>query len=235
MPDRTYPQTTVETDGQTPSDNTSPTAQSRILIAEDDPLVAQDLKERLEMLEYDVCHTTASGQEAVEAVARLNPGLVLMDIQLKGEVDGIQAAEQIRSLAVPVVYVTGYCDGLVLERAKKTEPYGYILKPYETRDLKATIEIGLCKHRAEREREVLLKQLQNALAGLKALSGLLSICAYCKKIKDGTRWSEIETYIMAHSQTSFTHGMCPDCFNRVKQQLDELAANGSVTGSVVIG
>jgi hypothetical protein len=77
--------------------------------------------------------------------------------------------------------------------------------------------------------------VQDALAKVKALSGLLSICAYCKKIKDDEGyWGEIENYIMRHSNASFTHGMCPDCFARLKKQLDELQENGG-GGSMVLG
>src|SRR5436190_22230510 len=205
----------------------------QIIIAEDDALIVEDMKARLESLGYEVSRTTSCAQEAVFLVQGLKPDLVLMDIQLPGEMDGIQAAEQIRPLHVPVVYVTGYCDGPVLERAKLTEPYGYVLKPYQTRDLKAAIEIGLYKHRAERDRERLL---QDAFAKVKALTGLLSICAYCKKIKDEVGyWSEIENYIMRHTDASFTHGMCPDCFERLKKQLDGLQETGGAVGSIVIG
>ena len=205
----------------------------QLIIAEDDALIVDDMKGRLESLGYEVSRTTPYAQEAVLLVQGLKPDLVLMDIQLPGEMDGIEAAEQIRPLHVPVVYVTGYCDGPILERAKLTEPYGYIIKPYQTRDLKAAIELGLYKHRAERDRDRLV---QDALAKVKALSGLLSICAYCKKIKDDEGyWGEIENYIMRHSNASFTHGMCPDCFARLKKQLDELQENGGGVGSIVLG
>src|SRR6266446_5494342 len=193
----------------------------RILIAEDDPLTALDLKERLESLNYEVSATTSRGREAVSLAQRLIPDLILMDIQLPGEIDGIEAAKQLRALHLPVVYVTGYYDGAILQRAKATEPYGYILKPYDTPNLKTSIEVGIHKHRAEREREHLAQRLQDALTSAKILSGLLSICAYCKKIKDdaGT-WNQIEAYIMLRTSATFTHGMCPDCFENVRKQLE---------------
>jgi two-component system, response regulator PdtaR len=208
----------------------------RILIAEDDALVAQDLKDRLETLEYRVPWTTQSAQEAVVLAQHLRPDLVLMDIQLPGDMDGIQAAKQIRTLHVPVFYVSGYCEGPVLERAKASEPYGYILKPYETRDLRIAIEIGLHRFRAEQTREPLNETLQAAMAKSKALAGMLSICCYCKKVKEQAGyWAEIEAYIMKRCDVSFTHGMCPECFERVKKQIEALDEGGAGSNSIVLG
>jgi CheY-like chemotaxis protein len=173
--------------------------------------------------------------EAVDLAQSLRPDMVLMDIQLPGEIDGIEAAGQLRNLDVPVVYVTGYCEGPLLQRAKMTEPYGYILKPYHTHELETTIELGLYKHRADQERGRMLKDLQEKLANCKTLAGLLPICCYCKKIKDDAgRWSEIEAYIMLRTGASFTHGMCPGCFEKVKKQLDALQQSGGDVGSMLM-
>src|SRR5215467_11008825 len=124
---------------------------AQILIVEDTLLVAQELKCRLESLDYEVAAITHSAEEAVALAESLKPDLVLMDIQLEGEMDGIQAAEQIRKLRLPLVYVSGHCDGPVLQRAQRTEPYGYLLKPYRTADLKISIEMSLQRYRAEQE------------------------------------------------------------------------------------
>ncbi len=223
-------------DGETPSSDAESMPKPQIFIAEDDALIVCDMKDRLESLGYEVPGTSPRAREALELVQSLKPDMVLMDIQLPGEMDGITAAAQIRMLQIPVVYVTGYCDGPLLERAKLTQPYGYILKPYETRDFRTTIEVGLYKHRIERERELLLKGLQESLSKVSGLAGLLSICAYCKKIKEDTGyWREIEMYVMEHSQASFTHGMCPECFKRVKKQLDDLDEAGANRGPMVLG
>ena len=207
---------------------------TRILIAEDDSLIVQDLRERLESMDYEVSGTTPHAGEVFELARNLRPDLVLMDIQLPGEMDGIQAAERLRVLDVPVVYVTGCCNDRMLARAQVTEPCGFVLKPYQTRELRTAIEIGLYKHRVERQRECAVQRLEAALASAKKLTGLLPICCYCKKIKDVEgRWSEIEAYISKHTDASFTHGMCPCCFERVKKQLDALAENGSAVRSMV--
>jgi len=227
---------TVIEDGEKPSSDAESMPKAQIFIAEDDALIACDMKDRLESLGYAVPGTAPRAQEAIVLVKTLKPDMVLMDINLPGEMDGITAAAQIRMLHIPVVYVTGYCDGPLLERAKLTEPYGYILKPYETRDFRTTIEMGLYKHRVERKRAQLLHGLQESLSKASSLAGLLSICAYCKKIKEEPGyWREIEMYIMEHSQATFTHGMCPECFKRVKKQLDDFGETGSGSDSIVLG
>jgi CheY-like chemotaxis protein len=208
----------------------------QILIAEDDPTIAQDLKYKLEHLEHEVAGITDSAEEAIVLAERLRPDLVLMDIQLAGEMDGIQAAEQIRTLRVPIVYVSGYCDGPVLERAQRTEPYGYVLKPYRTDDLRISVEMSLQRHRAEQERERLLQRFNEVLASVKTLTGRLSICCYCKKIRDEAGdWPDLETYVMKHSHASFTHGMCPDCFTRLQKRIEAIEEVDAASGSVVLG
>jgi CheY-like chemotaxis protein len=209
---------------------------AQILIAEDDPTIAQDLKYKIENLDYEVAGITHSGEQAVVLAQSLRPDLVLMDIQLAGEMDGIQAAEQIRTLRVPLVYVSGFCDGPMLQRAQLTEPYGYVLKPYRTDDLRISVEMSLQRHRAEQEREQLLKRFQDVLASVKTLTGQLSICCYCKKIRDEAGdWPEIETYVMKHSDASFTHGMCPDCFTRIQKRIEAIEGEDAASGSVVLG
>lgn len=123
-----------------------------ILIVEDENIVALDVKNRLKKLGYQVAGRAATGQEAIDLAAESRPGLILMDIRLKGDMDGITAAEEIRArFDVPIVYLTAYSDEATLQRAKITEPYGYLLKPFEDRDLHTTIAMALHRHRIERE------------------------------------------------------------------------------------
>ncbi len=130
---------------------------AKILIVEDETIVAFNLKNRLEGLGYTVADVSTSGIAALKKVSETHPDLILMDIKLKGSIDGIEAANQIRKqFSIPVVYLTAYTDEETLNRAKVTEPYGYILKPFEARDLCTTIEMALYKHQIEqqlRERE----------------------------------------------------------------------------------
>ena len=130
---------------------------ARLLIVEDEGIVALNIQTRLEGLGYSVVASVSSGEEAIEVSGETRPDLILMDIKLDGKVDGIEAAAEIRRLfQLPVVYLTAYTNDETLNRAKLTEPYGYILKPFEARDLCTTIEVALYKYQMEqqlRERE----------------------------------------------------------------------------------
>ena len=91
-----------------------------------------------------------------------------------------------------------------------------MIKPFQERELHSTIEMALYRHRAENERERLIKELQTALSKAKTLSGLIPICASCKKIRDSKDdWNQIETYIHDHSEADFTHSICPDCSKKL--------------------
>jgi PAS domain S-box-containing protein len=127
-------------------------SQTTILIVEDEAIVAADLEGKLQRLGYEVAGITAEGEEAVNLVRRLRPQLVLMDIRLEGTMDGIEAAEAIRCRDdVPVIYLTAHSDNATLARAKLTEPFGYLLKPFDERDLATQIELALYKHKAEQQ------------------------------------------------------------------------------------
>lgn len=121
-----------------------------ILVVEDESIVALDIEDRLTKMGYTVAGSTGSGEEALAAAAAYLPDLVLMDIHLKGSMDGIRAAAEIRSrFHLPVIFLTAYSEEKTLERAKQAEPFGYILKPFKERDLKSAIELALYKHRSE--------------------------------------------------------------------------------------
>lgn len=123
-----------------------------VFIVEDEAIVANDIRETLISLGYTVPGIAKSGETALEKIGQGHPDLVLMDIHLAGKMDGVEAAGKINVLFdIPVIYLTAYADKLLLERAKITEPYGYVLKPYDERELHSVIEMALYKHRIERE------------------------------------------------------------------------------------
>jgi CheY-like chemotaxis protein len=130
---------------------------AKILVVEDQSIVALDIQNRLKSLNYIVTGTASSGAGAVKKAEETQPDLVLMDIMLKGDMDGVEAAEEIRyRFGIPVVYLTAYADSNTLNRAKITEPFGYILKPFQEKELQSTIEMALHHHKMEkqlRERE----------------------------------------------------------------------------------
>ena len=116
----------------------------KVMVVEDERIVARDLARQLTDLGYDVVATAYSGEETVDKVGEVHPDLVLMDIVLAGKMDGIQAAERITALSgAPVVYLTSYADDKTFGRAKLTGPSGYILKPVEKKQLHVTLELAL--------------------------------------------------------------------------------------------
>jgi EAL domain-containing protein (putative c-di-GMP-specific phosphodiesterase class I)/AmiR/NasT family two-component response regulator len=124
--------------------------QSKILVVEDEALAAENIARHLRKQGYEISAIVASGEEAIAKAYDLCPDLILMDISLQGDIDGILATHQITSqLNVPVVYMTAYADDKTLERAKSTNPYGYLVKPFKPHDLKVSIEIALQKYRVE--------------------------------------------------------------------------------------
>lgn len=127
-------------------------ATPKILIVEDEGIEALDIQYRLINLGYSAPEIAYSGEEAIQKVEELCPDLVLMDIMLRGEMDGIAAAEQIHSrFDIPVVYLTAYADNDTLRRAKITGPFGYLVKPFKERELHVTIDVALYKHKMEKK------------------------------------------------------------------------------------
>jgi PAS domain S-box-containing protein len=127
-----------------------PQHRPRILVVEDEAIVARDIQLQLAGLGYDPVAHAKRGEEAVQLAGELRPDLVLMDIQLAGAMNGVQAATQIRQqLAIPVVFLTAFAEDATLELAKLAEPFGYVLKPYAERELRIVLEMALYKHRIE--------------------------------------------------------------------------------------
>ncbi|MEG4023438.1 ATP-binding protein [Microcoleus sp. S13C4] len=118
-----------------------------ILIVEDELLIAKSLAQKLEKLGYQIADIVSSGADAIQRAGELEPDLILMDIVIKGDIDGIETAVIInQELDIPIIYTTAYADDETLQRAEKTGSYGYLLKPFKQRELHATIKIALSKH-----------------------------------------------------------------------------------------
>ena len=148
------------------------------MVVEDEGIVALDIQSKLEGLGYEVPAVAASAADAIEKAEQIRPDLILMDIQLEGDVDGIEAATQInRQLQIPVIYLSAYSDESTLERAKIAEPMGYLLKPFEERELYATIEIALYKRGSENEKARLEERLKQS-EKMEAIGQLTAGLAY---------------------------------------------------------
>lgn len=138
-----------------------------VLVVEDESIVSKDIQHSLKKLGYNVVGAASTGEKAIDLVGTENPDIILMDIMLKGEINGIEAAEVIKaSYAIPIIFLTAYADESTLSKAKITEPYGYILKPFKEIDLHTTIEMAIYKHGKEQQ-IVKERDLLYSLAGSK--------------------------------------------------------------------
>ncbi len=137
-----------------------------VLIVEDESIVAKDIQHSLKKLGYNVLGICSSGEDAIKLVEELGPDIVLMDIMLKGTMNGIEAAAQIRETNnIPVIFLTAYADENTLSKAKVSEPFGYIIKPFKEIDLHTSIEMAIYKHEKEsnlkKERDFLYSIVEN--------------------------------------------------------------------------
>lgn len=143
------------------------TLPTTVLVVEDESIVALDIQHRLTAMGYRVAGPASTGAEALAVVARAKPDIALMDIRLRGPMSGIETAEHlVDEFDLPVVYLTAYADQATIERARISHPFGYVIKPFEDRELNITIEIALYRHKVERqlrESEVQLRSHQNEL------------------------------------------------------------------------
>ena len=190
---------------------------ANILIVEDETIVAKDLELNLQRLSYKIIAKVATGEKAIEIATTQHPDLILMDIVLRGTMDGIEATQKIQeSSDIPVIYVTAYTEDSVIEKAKATHPYAYLIKPVDIIELKIAIDLALNRYLAEKKRRL----DQKYLGGRALLDECLSICATCKRIRDEQEhWEQLESYISDRYKIKFSHGLCPECATRTMQEI----------------
>ena len=141
--------------------------QYKIQIVEDDEDVLEILQKFITTIGHIVVNSSSSGKDAIYYAGETPPDLVLMDIQLSGETDGIETAKELKSLHnIPVVFVTGSYDNDTVERAKQAEPMGYLIKPVDVRELKITIEFAIFKHQLQMEKQNLIDELTDAFSNI---------------------------------------------------------------------
>jgi two-component system, LytTR family, response regulator LytT len=130
-------------------------AKVKVLIVEDESIVAKDIQNSLKKIGYQVTAAVSNGEKALEEIEENRPDIILMDIMLKGKMTGIEAAKIIKKrFDIPVIFLTAYADDNTLNNAKVSEPYGYLIKPYKDKELQTTIEVSLYKH----ERDLQIKK-----------------------------------------------------------------------------
>lgn len=184
----------------------------KVLVAEDDYLVSEEIIRSLRVQGYINIIEAADGQEAFEKTCSLHPDIVLMDIMMP-KLDGIEATRKIlKCCPTPVIILTALESQVSLKNAAEAGVGAYLTKPPRPGELERAIAVALARYADMMELRRLNKELEQALYKVKTLSGLLPICASCKKIRDDKGyWQQIELYIREHSEAEFSHGICPEC------------------------
>jgi sigma-B regulation protein RsbU (phosphoserine phosphatase) len=196
----------------------------RVLIAEDDPVSRRLLQAALAKWGYEVTVTT-NGKEAWEALQSPNaPSLLVLD-WLMPEMDGVEVCREARkSDALKSSYII-----LLTSRGSKEDIVqgleagadDYVTKPFDHGELRARVQVGSRVVQLQSALADRVKELEEAMANVKQLQGLLPICCYCKKIRDdGNYWHRVESYITGHANVRFSHGICPDCSEKLKADLN---------------
>lgn len=195
--------------------------ESRILVVEDEALIAMELEDRLTHLGYTVCGHTSRGEEVAENVTNCRPDLILMDINLADAMNGIEAAALLRQRQdIPVVFLSAFSDDDLIQQAALTEPYGYLIKPFDERELLSTITIALHRHKMDRQRSQLAYQLQEELNEKRQLCSILPLCARCNRqlCDENGQWMDFEAYIDQHPGARIAHGICPSCQSKEQEE-----------------
>jgi DNA-binding NarL/FixJ family response regulator len=183
----------------------------RVLVAEDEALVAEMIEGLLSEIGCSVAGRASDGREAVARTRELLPDVVLMDLEMPGG-DGVEATRQIHAAGLaPVVVLTAHVTRDWHDRAVRAGAGGYLGKPVTARALEHTIRVARARFRERVELEARIATLAGALE--RALSrGMLPVCAECRRVRDDDRyWQEVESYISGRTEDDFVHGLCPDC------------------------
>jgi AmiR/NasT family two-component response regulator len=193
----------------------------RVLIAEDEAMVACLTRAELEAAGMTVVGTASDGRQAVEMVQRLKPDVVLMDIAMP-EMDGIDAATAIQQeCPTPVVILSAHEDSGLVSMATEAGVGAFVVKPSDAEELERAIAIAVARHATLMKLRSLNRDLKQTLAEEHTLKGLLPICSSCKKIRDDEGyWKQLEVYIEQRTHTRFSHGYCPDCLKQYFPEFD---------------
>jgi sigma-B regulation protein RsbU (phosphoserine phosphatase) len=205
----------------------------RVLIAEDDAVSRRLLEATLAKWGYEVVVTT-DGLQALEVLSQPDaPSLAILDWMMPG-LDGAQVCVKARELAgerlLYMILLTAKGRKEDIVEGLTAGADDYVIKPFDRSELKARINAGERILRLQAELASRVKELELALTNVKLLQGLLPICCYCKKIRDDKNyWQQVDTYVADHSEAQFTHGICPDCRDKiVKPELERLKQDQEV-------
>lgn len=192
------------------------TGRLRVLVAEDDFLVAEMVRGQLQQIGHEVVGVAENGHLAAEKTRDLRPDVVIMDINMP-DMDGIDGMRLIQKhFPTPVVIMTAYESEELLEEATTAGAGAYLVKPSSVAEIDRAITIAVARFTDIMQLRKLNAELHAALAKVKTLSGLLPVCVHCRKIRDDRGyWSEVETYLAANSDADVSRCLCPDCMKKI--------------------
>ena len=196
----------------------------KVLIAEDDPVSRRLLQASLIKWGYDVT-VTAHGKEAWQALQDPDPPPLLILDWLMPEMDGTEVCRQVRHSPVHqsayIILLTSRGSKVDIVQGLEAGADDYVTKPFDHGELRARVQVGSRVIRLQTALADRVKELEEAMSSVKTLQGLLPICCYCKKIRDdGNYWHRVESYIAGHANVRFSHGICPDCSEKLKADLN---------------
>jgi len=193
-----------------------------ILIAEDDYVICQEVKRILTKLGHNVIAEVSNGIDAVTRTIELEPDIVIMDIKMP-KLDGLEATKRVQGKkSTPVVILSAYDDEDLARRAADAGASAFLVKPAADKQFQRAIIIAMARHDDLMRTIQLNKELSQALEEIKTLRGIVPICMHCKGIRDDKGyWKQLEEYLMAHTDAEFSHGICPQCYDKLYSHLDK--------------
>jgi AmiR/NasT family two-component response regulator len=184
----------------------------RLVVAEDDFLVCEEIKRLLRDTAYEVIGEAGNGAQAINQVAALHPDAVLMDIKMP-VMDGLEASRRItEECPCPIVIMTAYENAELVEAAGRAGVAAFLTKPPQLAEIDRAVTIAMARHADLMELRRLNQELQTALGEIKTLRGILPLCSFCKKIRTAEgKWEDADVYIHRHTEADISHSLCPDC------------------------
>jgi CheY-like chemotaxis protein len=207
----------------------------KILIAEDDPVSRRILEATLVNWGYEVS-VNLDGRQAWEVLQRDDaPSLAILDIMMPG-MDGLEICRKVRQLphATPpyLILLSAMSGKDQVVRGIRAGANDYLTKPFHREELRVRVGVGVQMLALQKALAERVKELEAALSQVKQLQGILPICSYCKKVRDDQNyWQQVENYISDHADVQFSHGICPDCYERVIREFEEKKQTGEAKGA----
>lgn len=190
-----------------------------VLLVEDDYLIRETIRSNLLEIGCEIVGTASDGMEAVEKTRSLRPDAVIMDLALP-KIDGLEASRRImKHCPTAIIVLTAYESKDLIDEARAAGVGAYMVKPSNRAEIERALAIATARvgdiirlKKLNQELETRTRELEQSLAEIKSLKGILPICSHCKKIRDDEGyWKQLEAYIRDHTNAEFSHGICPDC------------------------